>query len=427
MAARSYHPQSNRFVRALIPSGRVECAFYFVVFYSLTAEALGIALPLVAGVLVLGVFSLCVMQLWPYAKAVYGPIALLIACAISFALIQVSIHNVSVLDSNLRVSIIWILQLIIVHSLCLRQGFFHRYPVVLFVFALSMLPFLTFDADEMERARVSVDMSIGGGLTHPGGIAEWFGFFAVYFAVRGVENKRLRVQVCMWLIAVGCLSISVLAVSRAILFALALAITVAFRRLLRRGFVPVIMIVTLTGIVYASGLFDAAISRYAMRGMEETGRELAWPAAIERIFSSPFVTLFGVGEPDIGMYVTSSPTAITPHNSFLRFWLSSGVVPFAFFLAFWIQAARQSAMNGNRQESDAYRLPFLLFTFVDLMFGDTSFMSLWALLAVSVAAGSTVVHGRQRFVSVRIGNEIKVGTISRQKPSEARALARYRS
>jgi hypothetical protein len=426
MAARSYHPQSKRFVPALIPSGKVECAFYFTAFYSLAAEALGVALPLMAGVLVLGVFGLCVTQLWPYAKAVYGPIALLIACAISFALIQVSIHNVSVLDSNLRVSIIWILQLIIVHSLCLRKGFFHRYPLFLFVFALSMLPFLTFDADEMERARVSVDTGIGGGLTHPGGIAEWFGFFAVYFAVRGVEDKRLRVQVCLWLLAVGCLSISLLSVSRAILFAVALAITVAFRRVLRRGFVPLLVLVILTGVVYASGLFDPAVSRYEMRGMEETGRELAWPAAIERTFSSPFIALFGVGEPNIGMYVTSSPKAITPHNAFLRFWLSSGVVPFAFFLAFWIQAAWKSAFSANRQESDAYRLPFLLFTFVDLMFGDTTFMSLWALLAVSVAAGSAVIYGKQLFVGVRIGNEIKVGTISRQKP-EARALARYRS
>jgi O-antigen ligase len=161
--------------------------------------------------------------------------------------------------------------------------------------------------------------------------------------------------------------------------------------------------------------------------MEETGRELVWPAAIERIFSSPFIALFGVGEADLGMYVTSSPKAITPHNAFLRFWLSSGVVPFAFFLAFWIQAAQRSAMKGNRHEWDAYRLPLLLFTFVDLMFGDTSFMSLWALLAISMAAGSAVVYGKQAFVRVRIGNETKIGTISRQKPSDPRALAPYRS
>jgi hypothetical protein len=365
------------------------------------------------------------MHLHSCAKTVYGPVALIIACAVSFVLIQVAIHEVSILDSNLRTFIIWILQLIIVHSLCLRQGFSLRYPIVLFVFALAMLPFLTFDPDEMERARVNADLGIGGDLSHPGGIAEWFGFFTVYFAVRGVENKRLRIQICMWIVAVGCLSISVLGVSRAILFGVALAIIVAFRRVLRRGFLPVLMIVSLGAVVYGSGLFDVAISRYSTRGMEESGRELLWPMAIERIFSSPFVTLFGVGEPDVGMYELSLRTASTPHNAFLRFWLSSGIVPFAFFLAFWVQAARRSALQGNRQESDAFRVPFLLFTFVALMFGDTPFMSLWALLAVSLAAGSPI-QGSQRILQIRMGNKVRWALVPAINPLETSSVGRHR-
>jgi hypothetical protein len=428
MGARSSSRQSNRFVSAVIPSGKVECAYYFAVFYSLASEGLGISLPLLAGVSILTLSIICFVQLRSCAKTVYGPIGFLVGCAVSFGVIQVAVHDVSLLDSNLRAFIIWILQLIIVHSLCLRQGFsVRRYPIVLFLFALAMLPFLTFDPGEMERARVNVELGIGGGLTHPGGIAEWFGFFAVYFAVRGVENKRLRIQICMWLLALGCLSLSVLAVSRAVLFAVALSLTVAFRGLLRHGFVPLLMIVTLTGVVYATGLFDLAISHYSSRGMEETGRELLWPRAIERIFNSPFATLFGVSEPEVGMYVLSPTIATAPHNAFLRFWLSSGVLPFALFLAFWIQAAWKSRTHRDRQEFDAYRLPFLLFTFVDIMFGDTSFMAPWALLAMSVAAGSAVVYSKQRLVSVRIGNEMRVGILPAHKLSEPSTMHRSRS
>ena len=143
--------------------------------------------------------------------------------------VQVVVHDISILNEGIRVFIIWILQLIIVHSLCWRRGFSFRFPLVLFVCAAAMLPFLSFDPGEMERARV--DLTVQGGLTHPGGIAEWFGFFSVYFAVRGIENKRLRSQLGLWAISVGCLFVSLLAVSRSILFAVALAVTVASRRL----------------------------------------------------------------------------------------------------------------------------------------------------------------------------------------------------
>jgi hypothetical protein len=425
MAARPQYRQSNRFVPAAIriPSAKLECAYYLALLYSLTADVWGISVPLLAGALVLGVSGRCFLQLRSCAKTVYGPIALLIACVIAFLLVQVGIHDVSILDGGIRNFIIWILQLIIVHSLCLRQGFSLRYPLVLFVFGLAMLPFLSFDPGEIERARVG--LAVQGGLSHPGGIAEWFGFFAIYFAVRGVENKRLRVQICAWLIAVGCLFISVLAVSRAILFAVALALTFAFRSFLRRGFVGVLVLIILTGVIYESGLFDQAVSYYTERGMEETGREKLWPAAIERIFSSPLVSLFGVGEPNV-VYVLSPDVAIGPHNAFLHFWLASGVVPFAFFFAFWIQAAWKS-WHAKGQESDAYRLPYLVFTFVDVMFSDAPFMTPWALLALSVAAGSAVVYGKQRLLVVRVGNKIRFGLFPGHKSPETDAIARSQS
>ena len=140
--------------------------------------------------------------------------------------------------------------------------------------------------------------------------------------------------------------------------------------------------------------------------MEETGREILWPAAIERIFSSPFVTLFGVGLSNVAMDIIRARNSIPPHNTFLFFALSSGVVPLAFFIAFWIQAVWRAA-HAKSQEGDSFRIPYLIFAFVGAMFGDLGFMSPWGLLALSVGAGSVLVYAtasRSLYMSVtRLG------------------------
>ena len=127
--------------------------------------------------------------------------------------------------------------------------------------------------------------------------------------------------------------------------------------------------------------------------------------------------LFGVGESNVNMYVLRASVATPPHNAFLHFALSSGVVPFAFFLAFWIQAAWRS-VHAKGQEGDSFRIPFLLYTFVLSNLGDLGFMQPWAVLALSVAAGSAVVHGKQRLVGVRVGNKIRFGLFPEHKSPE---------
>jgi O-antigen ligase len=143
--------------------------------------------------------------------------------------------------------------------------------------------------------------------------------------------------------------------------------------------------------------------------MEQTGREILWPYAVELIFSSPFVTAFGVGEPNVAMDVYPFAKPTTPHNAFLHFALSSGFVPFALFLAFFIRAAWKS-IHAVGQETDAFRVPLLLFTFVAAMFGDTPYMSPWALLAISIAAGPPLAQGRRRFVTLRAPHRADFGT-----------------
>jgi hypothetical protein len=84
-----------------------------------------------------------------------------------------------------------------------------------------------------------------------------------------------------------------------------------------------------------------------------------------------------------------------------------------------VQAVSRSALRGDKQDTVAFRLPFLVFTLVDILFGDTSFMSFWALLVLSVVAGSPI-QGSQRILQVRIGNKVRWALLPATAPSETR-------
>ena len=409
-----------------VPSGKLECAFYIAVVYSLTADVWGISVPLLAGVAFLGLAGICLLQLRNSATAVYRPIAALIACTMAFAFVQVFIHDLSILDSGLRTFIIWILQLIIVQSLCLRQGFSYRYPLVLCAIAVLALPFLSFDPGEVERARVDTEIGLQGGLSHPGGLSEWFGFFAVFFAICGLGTNRFVYRVGAWAAAVGSLLVVALTVSRGPIFAALLAIVVGFRGILKRGFIPIFALILVSGVAYEAGIFEQALKNYEERSTEETGREILWPAAIDLIFSTPLTPFVGVGMSKALMYVLSPTKPFPPHNAFLYFALASGILPLACFVAFWIRAGWSSA-HVKGQEGDAFRIPYLIYAFVGAMLGDAGFMSAWALLALSVAAGSPVFYGKLRLLVVRIGGKVRFAFSSGEKAPRTRAVARYRS
>ena len=127
--------------------------------------------------------------------------------------------------------------------------------------------------------------------------------------------------------------------------------------------------------------------------MEETGREILWPMAVDRFLTSP---LGGVGESNILLPLPGSSKKAPPHNAFLHFALSSGVLPFAFFLAFWIQAARKSVFHTRGSEDNPFRLPYLSYTLSMLMIGDLGFMTYGALLTTSLAAGMVIRYDAMR-------------------------------
>jgi hypothetical protein len=332
----------------------------------------------------------CIVQFGPQAKQVYRPIRFLFACGISLITIQIFLHGEPKLADTHREFINWMLALVVVQSLSLRRRFFHRLALVLFAIGLLAIPNLSFHVGEVERARSGANLS--GNLRNPNGLGEWFGYCVVYFAICGFYTRRVVIRIASWLIAIGCLFIVGLTVSRGSLLGCAVAITVGFRHILKRGFVPLLILILLTGVIYETGVFHEITGEYAERATEETGREKLWPDAIARLFASPLTPLIGLGVSNIGTDVLVPGDATPPHNAFLYFALSSGVVPLALYVVFWFQVARRSPSRNDTSANEEFRLPLLAFTFVIIMLGDLGFMSPWGVLAFSLAAGSGISH-----------------------------------
>jgi O-antigen ligase len=170
-----------------------------------------------------------------------------------------------------------------------------------------------------------------------------------------------------------------LTVSRGALLATALALAFAIQHLLKRGFIPVVLLIVFTWLVFESGLFGQTTTRYSERVAEETGRFLVWPLALERFFESP---LAGVGTARVETYVPERGKAYTPHNTFIFLGLSSGIFPLALFITFLGSLAR-SRFSRSRMNEAAFRKSLFVFALVVAMVGDLSFMSPWGLLALA--------------------------------------------
>src|SRR5207344_2477819 len=124
--------------------------------------------------------------------------------------VQIAVYDVSIRDQIIRAFILLICGMIIVQSLCLRPGFLRRCTIVLFVIGLIPLPHLISTAGE----RAAAGIQIGGGMQNAGGLGYWFGFCLVSFAIFGLEAKQGTVRILYWLVAIGCLLILGLTVTR---------------------------------------------------------------------------------------------------------------------------------------------------------------------------------------------------------------------
>jgi len=371
-------------------SGFAEYFYFGLLFYGLFGEPLGVAIPLVpaGGVLALAIY--CVWCLNKSGSFSFKPIALPLSCAVSFLLIQSLVYGESIITNDgLRVFVVWMLSVIIVQSLCLSEGFFHRLAFAALGLGVACMPFLDLNYGGGDRAGIA---SVGG-LANPNALASWFGFLSAYFFILGIESKRKIIRLVSLFIFIGCLFVIAITVTRGALFGVAVAVVVALRRRLKRRFFPVLIFTLAAGLFILSGLFDRAIGLYEERGTEETGRFLVWPLAIDRFFDSPIV---GVGGAKIGTYVPGRGE-ITPHNSFLFFGLVSGVLPLLLYVAYWLKALRGAYRLSTQQlPESAFIPPLVIYTFVVNCVGASDFLYPWAVLilctAVSAGASRSVSH-----------------------------------
>jgi O-antigen ligase len=379
-----------------VPPLFAEYAYYVVILYSIMAPAWGISVPLLGagGMGLLAVY--CVWRLKKTATQTYAPLALPLCCAASFIIVQMFIHDQSLMESSNREWVTWLLAITIIHSLLLRHGFLHRFALAAGAIGLLLLPYLDYKGLGAPVERAGLEQGVG--LANPNQLAEWFGFCCVYFMVVAIETRRNIIRIASLVIASGCLFVVGLTVSRGTLMAIMIAVIIALRHLLKRGFLPALLLAVLGATIFLSGLFDQAIGLYTERGTEETGRLLVWPLIIDRFLNAP---LIGVGIGEIDTYVPEAGHEITPHNAFLYVGLASGIFPLAFFITYWIKAARASYRLSRQTLQDApFQLPLMIYAFIITFLSQGAFMASWAIVTLC----NTMPRRMSRSIALRVAS-----------------------
>ena len=214
-----------------IPPRYVEYLYYAYVFYGIVGSAWGLSIGMLGAGMLAGLAAFCIMRVGSRATTVYAPIAWLLGCTISYVVLQLVVHGESFMDGSVRGFVNWIQVLLIVQALALRQGFLHRFTLAAFLIGLPGLQ--NMQVAEHVGGYERVGLARGkqeSYLANVNGLAGWFGFCAVYFIIVAIETKRTVVRVVSGLLAVGCLYVVGITVSRGALLAIAIATTSQARR-----------------------------------------------------------------------------------------------------------------------------------------------------------------------------------------------------
>lgn len=401
-----------------VPPGFAEYFYFGLVIYGTLGVAWGLSIPLLSagGMAVLAMY--CVWRLRRSGISIYKPIALPLGCAIPFLVVQIAVHGGSLMDDPLRPFVTWILGLIIIHLLSFRAGFFHRFALAALALGALLLPYMVQDYGNSNGPVQRAGLEYGAGLGGPNDLAAWFGFLSIYFVILGIETPRNIVRIASLFVVTGCLLVVGLTVSRGALYGIAISGVVSFRRLLKHHFLPVLALTVLASLIFLSGLFDQAIGLYIERGTEETGRELIWPLAIDGFFTSPIIGI-GVRASD-HIYIPSEELYQSPHNTFLYLALASGVVPLAFYVAYWIKAARGAYHLSAQQVPEApFELPLLIYTFIVASLSNVTYMYPWSIVTLSIAMSAGAPRRVHRLIVRQIGSHKTV------QPSRPRGETKY--
>jgi O-antigen ligase len=377
------------------PSAFLEYGFYFYMFYTILGGVFGLFINNLASGLLVLLLILCLSELGSQTVTVIRVLAFPLGCGIAYSFIQLFLYE-EPLTGTVRAFLLWMLSLLIIQVLALRPNFLHRFVLVMFFFGLAALPYLSSYSDDASSAqRVYLDRAIGFG--RPNEMGAWYGFCAVYFVVRGFTARTNTLRNLSWLLAVGSLYVTTLTVSRGALLAIAGAIVMAGRHFLKMGFIPILLLLCLAAIVVELGVFEETTKFYAARGTEDTGRLAVWPLIIDSFLGSPWI---GVGHSNAGAYRRDTGRFVTPHNSFLYIAQSSGVIPLALFIAYWLRAVRAALYADVRRSPDTpYYLPMLTFTFLTASSLAFGFQELWAIVSLAIPLTASVQRQALNFSS----------------------------
>ena len=398
------------------PSDLIEAGFYAYLAYASLGSMVGFEVPLLGIGSLLVLATLCTVRHGVRIDDLLRLVALPLACALSLGAVQMLVHHQSLTSEYVKDIPAWILSLVILHSLCLRRGFLQRFPLVMFLIGLAALGGLRSTGWEIvtEAGDDVVRASGAGPLRNSNGMAFWFGFCFVYFVVIGLETRRLTVRLSSWTMALVCLGLVGITVSRGTLLAMAVAAIIALRRLLKRGFLP--LLILLAGIwgVVLLGLFDTIAAFYTARGLEETGRLSVWPLVIERILSWP-AWLHGVPVAEFGTWLPDSDRIVSPHNTFLFMGLAGGIVPFLLYAAYCQRAARGVWLGYRTNHPDAvFIAPFFVLVFLTAQ--ATNFQVVEFPMIVTFAAALGMAHQPARLQVSRRRGQPQPAPLGRFRP-----------
>ena len=359
----------------------LELWFFAQMFYAIMGAVLGVSIDSVGAVMMLLLGAVCFARAGSYWTTIVRTAALPLGCAASFIFIQMFVYGESLRDTEpVKGFIIWMVSLFILHYLALARGFFHRFALAIFLTGVSTTPYL--QSFRWDSSRTALDHSIA--ISNPNDLGAWFGFCVVYFLILGLETKRHWLRAISWTVAVGCLFIVGMTGSRGPLFAMACSLAVAYRRVLKRGFFPFLALIVAGWVAYVSGIFGRSTELYEQRAYLETGRFLVWPLAFGRFLASPFV---GVGLKNLATYIPDAQASVTPHNGVLMLALSSGVVPLAFFLGYWVQLFRNVLKPvGEIVEDAPFLTSLVLYSFLIMLNLNEAYKQPW-MLAVFAGIG----------------------------------------
>jgi len=373
------YPEKRSFLSDLSMS---ELAFYFVMFYMVLGTPLGLTVGNIGvGFLMIVVLAICFVEGNASFAAAVGQVRLALGCGVGYILIQVLIHDQSLTELYLRPFGVWVLSLVVVQRLVGREQFLHRFAFMTLLLGLAMIPYMNVFQGQVGGAYQRIGLEKGLGFANPNDLGYWYGFCALYFSIAGFAARQTSFRLICWLLAIGNLLLVTLTVSRSPVIAVAGAIVVASRRILKEGFLPLL---GLLGLAYGAielGMFDAALQSYGLRAGEETGRLRVWPLLVERFLGSP---LIGVGASHLYTPIPGGSYA-TPHNGFLLIAVSSGILPTVLFVGHWIKATKAAlyATTNNLPDS-MFHLPLLAYVFLVTNTGNLVFMAPWAMVALAL-------------------------------------------